>query len=100
MLRQGALEQAATVFKSTGADDGAARAAWLLGDWTSAAAYDADGLAEDLSILGLVRSDAPETETKPSAGELETGHNLVAEAARARGALGSLVKFAAEPPAQ
>ena len=100
MLRQGAVEQAATVFKSTGADDGAARAAWLSGDWTSAAAYDANGLAENLSALGLVPSDAPKTETTPPTGELETGRNLVTEAAQARDALGSLVKFAAEPPAQ
>ena len=100
MLLRGEAERAATVFKSTGADDGAARAAWLSGDWTSAAAYDANGLAENLSALGLVPSDAPKTETTPPTGELETGRNLVTEAAQARDALGSLVKFAAEPPAQ
>ena len=97
MLLRGEAERAATVFKSTGADDGAARAAWLAGDWTSAAAYDANGLAADLSALGLVRSDTADAETTQPAGELETGRNLVTEAARARDALGSLVTFAAAP---
>ena len=66
-------------------------------DWTSAAAYDANGLAADLSALGLVRSDTADAETTQPAGELETGRNLVTEAARARDALGSLVTFAAAP---
>jgi hypothetical protein len=94
-LRQNEPERAEAELSGSGDAAGAARAAWLAGDWQSGTAIAPDDLAEALKTLDPPPS--PAVASQGDVGELEAGRSLVAETGQARDALASLLRFAANP---
>lgn len=96
-LRRNQPKSAEAEFSASGDATGAARAAWVAGDWQRAAEFAPDGVAGALETLGhTVPTAAP---SEASGGELEAGRNLIAETGKARDALSGLLRFATEPGA-
>lgn len=94
-LKQSEPQKAEAELSGAGDTEGAARAGWLGGDWQSGAAAAPDRVAEALKALTPV--SPPAVASQGEVGELEAGRSLVAETGQARGALASLLRFAAEP---
>lgn len=72
----------------------AARAAWMAGDWRSAARLDAESYAAPLQALGLIGEAVP---ADAAEGELASARRFVREAAEARGAFADLLDIARTP---
>ncbi|MGL4280051.1 MAG: hypothetical protein ACRCS0_06775, partial [Albidovulum sp.] len=93
-LRLNEPARAEAELSGSGDAEGAARAAWLAGDWRSETAIAPEGVAEALKALAAAAP--PAVAGQDDVGELEAGRSLVAETGQARGALASLLRFAAE----
>lgn len=94
LLRAGQPEQAKAQFSAAGDVDGAARAAWLAGDWPEVNDNAPAPLASAARLLGRVDTDGQTGTTAPE-GELAAGRKLIDDATAARTALSELLRFAA-----
>jgi hypothetical protein len=93
LIQAGQPERAKVQFSAAGDAEGAARAAWLAGNWQDVGEGAPAGLTSAVQALGLATTGRHQDEATPE-GELAASRRLVEEANKAHGALSDLIGFA------